>query len=175
VAVPGKLTTAYLVARLALPPFDAVLLPFDRVLDAAAAGEVDAGVVIHEGQLGWQDAGLRLVLDLGAWWLEQTALPLPLGAVAIRRDVPAETAREISSVLKDAIDAGLANRQEALAYAQDYGRGIDADTNDRFVGMYVNELTRDYGPRGRDAVAELMRRGAAIGAFPAPTDVAYAD
>jgi 1,4-dihydroxy-6-naphthoate synthase len=165
VAVPGRLTSAFLVARLALPAVVAVLVRFDEVLDRVAAGDVDAGVVIHEGQLGWQDAGLSLVVDLGAWWLAVTGLPLPLGAVAIRRDLPADVAAEVSAVLLEAIDAGLANRPEALAYAQDFGRGIDAETNDRFVGMYVNDLTRDFGPRGREGIAELIRRGSAIGAF----------
>jgi len=175
VAVPGRLTTAYLVARLALPPFDAVFTPFDAIFDAVTSGEVDAGVVIHEGQLGWQELGLSRVVDLGAWWLQETGLPLPLGAVAIRRDVPEDAAREVSAVLREAIDAALEHRADALAYAHRFGRGIDEATNDQFVGMYVNELTRDYGPRGRDGVAELVRRGVAIGAFDPSVEVSFAD
>ena len=174
-AVPGRLTTAYLVARLALPPFEAVFRPFDEIFDAVTSGAVEAGVVIHEGQLGWQELGLSRVVDLGAWWLEQTGLPLPLGAVAIRRDVPEQAAREVSAVLREAIDAGLEHRAEALEYAHAFGRGIDAATNDEFVGMYVNELTRDYGPKGRDGVAELVRRGIAIGAFDDTVEIAFAD
>jgi 1,4-dihydroxy-6-naphthoate synthase len=175
IAVPGRLTTAYLVSRLSLPAFAPVFLPFDQVLDAVTAGEVDAGVVIHEGQLGWRGLGLHLVLDLGAWWLDETGLPLPLGAVAIRNDVPAQAAREVSAVLREAIDTGLEHRAEALEYAQGFGRGNDPATNDQFVGMYVNELTRDYGARGRDAVAELVRRGVAIGAFDPAMGVAFAE
>jgi 1,4-dihydroxy-6-naphthoate synthase len=174
VAVPGRLTTAYLVARLALPPFEAVQLPFDRIMDAVRDGQADAGVVIHEGQLTWADEGFERVLDLGRWWHGETGLPLPLGANAIRRDLEPGIAGRLSEVLREAIDAGLDQRGEALAYAKAFGRGITDDQNDRFVGMYVNEMTRDYGPRGRAAVDELLRRGAAIGAFDAAPPVDYA-
>ncbi len=174
VAVPGRLTTAFLVARLALPAFEPVQLPFDRIMDAVRGGEVDAGVVIHEGQLTWADDGFERVLDLGRWWHGETGLPLPLGANAIRRDLPPDVATGVSQVLREAIDAGLEHRTEALEYASRYGRGITEDANDRFVGMYVNQMTRDYGPRGRAGVDELLRRGAAIGAFAALEGVDYA-
>jgi 1,4-dihydroxy-6-naphthoate synthase len=174
VAVPGELTTAFLVARLALPAFEPVQLPFDRVMAAVREGRADAGVVIHEGQLTWSGEGFERVLDLGRWWHGETGLPLPLGANAIRRDLDPDVAVRLSEVLRDGIEAGLAHREEALRYAKAFGRGISDDDNDRFVGMYVNEMTRDYGPRGRAAVDELLRRGAAIGAFALPAEVDYA-
>jgi len=167
VAVPGPATTAFLTARLALPAFEPVQLDFAEIMDAVAVGTVAAGVVIHEGQLDWEERGFHRVLDLGAWWLEETGLPLPLGAVAIRRDLPGDVAGRLSMVLREAIEAGLAHRAEALDYAIGFGRGIAPERNDRFVGMYVNEMTLDYGDRGRSAVAELMTRGAAAGLIPA--------
>ena len=173
VAVPGPLTTAFLVARLALPPFEPVHLPFDAIMDAVAAGTVDAGVVIHEGQLTYAEQGLHRVLDLGAWWTSETGLPLPLGANAVRRDLGDDVATRLSRVLLASIEAGLEHRDEALRYALDFGRGIEAADNDRFVAMYVNERTRDYGPDGREAVAELLRRGAAIGAFDRPVTLTF--
>jgi 1,4-dihydroxy-6-naphthoate synthase len=174
VAVPGRLTTAYLVARLALPPFEPVQLPFDRIMEAVKDGRADAGVVIHEGQLTWSEEGFERVLDLGRWWHAESGLPLPLGANAIRRDLDGDVGSRLSEVLRDGIDAGLAHRAEALAYAKTFGRGITDAENDQFVGMYVNDMTRDYGARGRAAVDELLRRGAAIGAFDAPPPVDYA-
>jgi 1,4-dihydroxy-6-naphthoate synthase len=173
VAVPGRLTTAFLVARLALPAFEPVHVGFDAVMDEVRSGRVDAGVVIHEGQLTYAREGLSLVLDLGAWWLEETGLPLPLGANAIRRDLGADVIRRASAVLRDAIEAGLAHREEALAYAHGFGRGIAAGENDRFVEMYVNDLTRDYGERGRAAVSELYARGAAAGLLARPATVDF--
>lgn len=167
VAVPGPATTAFLTARLALPDFEPVQIDFEEIMNAVTAGEVEAGVVIHEGQLDWQERGFSRVLDLGAWWLEETGLPLPLGAVAIRRDLPADRAADLSAVLREAIEAGLAHRDAALEYAIGFGRGIAPERNDRFVGMYVNEMTLDYGERGRKAVAELLTRGAAAGLIPA--------
>lgn len=167
VAVPGPATTAFLTSRLALPAFEPVQIDFAEIMEAVQAGEVDAGVVIHEGQLDWAERGFSRVLDLGAWWLEETGLPLPLGAVAMRRDLPEGRATDLSTVLREAIEAGLAHRDEALDYAIGFGRGIAPERNDRFVGMYVNELTLDYGERGRAAVAELLTRGAAAGLIPA--------
>src|SRR5262245_18635059 len=156
--VPGRLTTAYLVLRLVLGEEVRVReLPFDEILDEVASGRVDAGLVIHEGQLTYAAAGLRKVLDLGSWWEEETGLPLPLGVNAARRDLGPRLG-EVSEVLGEAIRLGLDHREEALAYAQRFGRGIDHDTTDRFVAMYVNELTRDYGDIGRRAVEELLRR-----------------
>jgi 5,8-dihydroxy-2-naphthoate synthase len=157
IATPGPLTTATRVLKLALG--DGVRtrdLPFDAVLDEVVSGRAAAGLVIHEGQLTYADAGLEKLLDLGVWWQDETGLPLPLGLVAARRDL--DRLDDISQVLREAIDAGLANRDEAMAYAMGFGRGIDAATADNFVAMYVNGLTLDMGERGRRAVKELLGR-----------------
>ena len=175
VAVPGPQTTAFLTARLALPAFEPVQLDFEAIMDAVASGDVAAGVVIHEGQLTWEQEGFRRVLDLGAWWEGETGLPLPLGAVAMRRDVPEDRARDLSAVLREAVRVGMEHREEALAYAIEYGRGIAPDLNDRFVAMYVNDLTLDYGERGRRAVAALLERGAAAGLVPGPVALDFLD
>lgn len=174
IAVPGPMTTAFLVARLALPAFDPVHLPFDAIMEAVTSGAVDAGVVIHEGQLTYAEHGLARVLDLGAWWLSETGLPLPLGANAVRRNLGDDVAERLSRVLRASIEVGLDHREEALRYALRFGRGIAPGTGDQFVAMYVNERTRDYGPEGREAVAELLRRGAAIGAFDRPVALTFA-
>jgi 1,4-dihydroxy-6-naphthoate synthase len=166
IVVPGALTTAYLVLRMAVGPDVRVrALPFDRILDEVVSGRAAAGLLIHEGQLTFADAGLRKCLDLGEWWLLETGLPLPLGVNTIRRDLGEATVREVSAVLRSSIDAALEHRDEALAYALGFGRGVDAELGGRFVGMYVNELTRDYGEEGRAAVAELLSRAEAVGAY----------
>ena len=171
IVVPGRMTTAYLVLRLALGDFPHRELAFDEIPDEVASGRAEAGLVIHEGQLTYTAAGLHKALDLGEWWLLETGLPLPLGVNLIRRDVP--RLEEVSAVLLDAIRAGLANRDEAMRYALGFGRGLDLALADRFVGMYVNELTTDYGDEGRRAIAELLRRGEAIGAFPEPVRIDF--
>jgi 1,4-dihydroxy-6-naphthoate synthase len=168
ISVPGKMTTAYLVLRLYLGDFESREAPFDRILDQVREGQADAGLLIHEGQLTYKGLGLQKVVDLGEWWLLETGLPLPLGVNAARRDLGEDALRELSAVLAESIRAGLDNRKEALSYAGQFGRGLDAELTDRFVGMYVNELTCDYGDEGRAAVQELLRRGEAIGAFPEP-------
>jgi 1,4-dihydroxy-6-naphthoate synthase len=172
IVVPGRMTTAFLTARLALGDFAHRELPFDRILDEVASGRADAGLVIHEGQLTYEAQGLHKVLDLGEWWQLETGLPLPLGVNVARRDV-GDRLSELSAVLLDSIKAGLENRRDAMRYAMRFGRGIDVATADKFVGMYVNELTCDYGEEGRRAVAELLRRGDAIGAFPEPVRLDY--
>jgi 5,8-dihydroxy-2-naphthoate synthase len=156
IVVPGRLTTAYLVLRLALGKPRVRELPFDRILDEVRSGRADAGLLIHEGQLTYADAGLRKLLDLGEWWQKETGLPLPLGVNVARRDLDRLT--DVSAVLGEAIRVGLEHRDDALAYAERFGRGIDRKTADRFVAMYVNELTTGYGDRGRRAVEELFRR-----------------
>jgi 1,4-dihydroxy-6-naphthoate synthase len=157
IATPGPLTTAARVLRLALGESVRMRdVPFDHVLDEVVSGRARAGLVIHEGQLTYADAGLHKLLDLGVWWRDETGLPLPLGLVAVRRDV--ERAQDVSAVLREAIDVGLANRDEALAYAREFGRGIDAETADEFVALYVNDLTLDMGERGRAAVTRLLGR-----------------
>jgi 1,4-dihydroxy-6-naphthoate synthase len=161
VVIPGRLTTAYLALRLALGDDLRVReVAFDRIVDEVLAGRADAGLLIHEGQLTWAAAGLHRVLDLGAWWTDETGLPLPLGVTVARRDL-GERLGDVSAVLGEAIRHGLDHRDEALAYAERFGRGIDRETTDRFVAMYVNELTCDYGDTGRRAVRELLRRAGA--------------
>jgi 1,4-dihydroxy-6-naphthoate synthase len=162
VAVPGRLTSAFLQLQLAVGRIDEPFItPFDRILDVVAAGEADAGLVIHEGQLTYERQGLRSVLDLGEWWDQLTGgLPLPLGANAVRRDLDeGDTLARLSRLLRDSIAYGLEHREGALAHAERFGRGLDRGLADRFVGMYVNDRTLDYGEDGRAAVAELLRRG----------------
>jgi 1,4-dihydroxy-6-naphthoate synthase len=173
IAVPGTMTTAFLVLRLYLGDFDYRVLPFDEILEAVRDGEAEAGLLIHEGQLTYAAEGLQKVVDLGEWWLLETGLPLPLGANVARRDLGDERLHELSEVLAASIALGLANRQEAMRYALQFGRGLDLALGDRFVGMYVNELTQDYGDEGREAVRELLRRGEAIGAFERPVHVDF--
>ena len=158
IVIPGRRTTAYQVLRFALGDDVRVReLPFDEILDEVVSGRAEAGLLIHEGQLTYADAGLHKLLDLGLWWQEETGLPLPLGVNTARRDL-GEALPAVSSVLGEAIRAGLDRREEALAYAERFGRGIDRETADRFVDMYVNELTCDYGETGRRAVDEFLRR-----------------
>jgi 1,4-dihydroxy-6-naphthoate synthase len=156
IVIPGRLTTAYLVLRLALGDVRVRELPFDQIVDEVTSGRADAGLLIHEGQLTYAEAGLRKLLDLGTWWQEETGLPLPLGVTVARRDL--DRLSDISAVLGEAIQVGLDNREEALAYAEGFGRGIDHETADRFVAMYVNERTTGYGDEGRRAIEELFRR-----------------
>ena len=174
IAVPGRMTTAFLLLRLYLGrDFHYREVAFDEILDEVASGRADAGLLIHEGQLTYETYGLRKIVDMGQWWLKDTGLPLPLGVNVARRDLGAEALASLSAVLAESIAAGLANREEAMEYAMRFGRGLRADLADRFVGMYVNELTLDYGDDGRDAVRELLRRGEAAGAFTAPVRVEF--
>ena len=157
VAVPGELTTAFLTLRIYDPDVDYVVMPFDKIQDAVRNGDVAAGLLIHEGQLTYQDEGLKKIVDLGEWWNERTGgLPLPLGGNVIRRDLGPEVIRTVSRLLHESIAYALNNRQEALDYALQFGRGLDRSKADRFVGMYVNELTLEYGDRGRKAVQRLF-------------------
>jgi 1,4-dihydroxy-6-naphthoate synthase len=173
IAVPGAMTTAFLALRLVLGELTYRELPFDEIPDEVASGRARAGLLIHEGQLTFEDYGLRKVLDLGEWWLLETGLPLPLGVNVVRRDLGEDVVGDVSTVLREAIQYGLDNRAEALDYALAFGRGIDEAIADRFVSMYVNELTQDYGDEGRKAVTELLRRGEALGAFPEPVRIDF--
>lgn len=172
IAVPGTLTTAYLALRLCLGvDFRHVVVPFDQIIAAVERGQyegqpIDAGLIIHEGQLTYADRGLTLIVDTGKWWKDTTALPLPLGANAIRKDLGPQIIADVNRLLKQSIEYGLAHRAEALAYALQYGRDLDRSKADRFVGMYVNDWTLDFGPRGRDAVRTLLARGHACGVIP---------
>ncbi|MGE0756771.1 MAG: menaquinone biosynthesis family protein [Pirellulaceae bacterium] len=169
IAVPGTLTTAFLTLRLCLgPDFTYVTVPFDQILDVVQAGSyqgesVDAGLIIHEGQLTYGDQNLSLVVDLGQWWQAKTGLPLPLGANGVRKDLGWDTMRDVTRLLKSSIQYGLVHRAEALEYALRFGRGLDRGKADTFVGMYVNDWTLDFGPRGREAVRRLLQEGHAAG------------
>jgi 1,4-dihydroxy-6-naphthoate synthase len=173
IAVPGRMTTAFLVLRMALGDFRYREVPFDEIMDEVSSGRAEAGLLIHEGQLTYGEAGLSKVIDLGEWWLLETGLPLPLGVNVARRDLGEDALPELSAVLSDSIRAGLDNRREAMRYAMRFGRGLDVALTDRFVGMYVNDLTQDYGDEGRAAVSELLRRAEAIGAFAEPVRVEF--
>jgi 1,4-dihydroxy-6-naphthoate synthase len=175
VAVPGTLTTAFLGLRLLAGEFPYEVVPFDKIIDVVAGGQFDAGLIIHEGQLTFQNQGLQLIVDLGVWWQEKTGLPLPLGGNVVRRDLGADTIRRISRLLKESIRYGLDHRQDALTYALRYARDMDRSLADRFVGMYVNDWTLDYGPRGRAAVQRLLEEGNRAGVIPAPVAVEFVD
>jgi len=172
IAVPGRLTTAFLVLGMALGgSFAHRVVRFDRIIAEVKSGRVDAGLLIHEGQLTYAEEGLVKVLDLGEWWLLETGLPLPLGVNVGRRDVP--RLPELSAVLRDSIATGLAHRDEAIAYALEFARDLDRDDADRFIDMYVNELTCDYGDEGRQAVEELLRRAEETGSYKQPVRVEF--
>ncbi len=174
IAIPGTLTTAFLALRLLLPTsFAYEVLPFDHIMNAVAAGQFAAGLIIHEGQLTFQNLGLHLVVDLGVWWQEKTGLPLPLGGNVVRRDLGKDTIRQISRLFKESIRYALDHRDDALEYALKYARDMDKNQADRFVGMYVNEWTLDYGPRGREAVRRLLEEGHKAGIIPAPVEVEF--
>jgi 1,4-dihydroxy-6-naphthoate synthase len=173
VAIPGTLTTAWLALQLYQPAVRPVVVPFDQIEDYVAAGRADAGLLIHEGQLTYGDRGLHLWADMGEWWHGETGLPLPLGGNVVRRDLGDELMQHIARDMKASIEYGLAHRAEALRHAQGFSRGLDAIRTDRFVGMYVNAYTVDYGPTGRRAVAELLGRAHRAGLIPRPIDVAF--
>jgi len=173
VAIPGTLTTAWLALQLYQPDVRPVVVPFDQIEDHVLAGKSDAGLLIHEGQLTYADRGLHLWADMGEWWHQETGLPLPLGGNVVRRDLGDELLRDIARDMKASIEYGLAHRAEALRHAQGFSRGLDAIRTDRFVGMYVNAYTVDYGPTGRKAVVELLRRGHRAGLIPGPIDVTF--
>ena len=175
VAIPGELTTAFLALRLFDPAVDYVVVPFDQIQEKVHAGEVAAGLLIHEGQLTFADEGLKKIVDLGEWWADRTGgLPLPLGGNVIRRDLGAPAISTLSRLLRDSIAYGLDHRDEAVRYAMQFGRGLDRARTDEFVGMYVNGLTLDYGDRGREAVQRLLSDAQAAGLLPQAVKVEFA-
>ena len=159
VAVPGTLTTAYLALKLAVPGCQTRVLPFDRILEEVHSGRADVGLIIHEGQLTYGGLGLQKVLDLGAWWKDETGLPLPLGGNAVRRDLGPDLMKTLTRLVRETVRYSLAHRAEALAYAMKFARGMEDGVADRFVGMWVNDMTVEMGPRARQAVETLLRRG----------------
>jgi 1,4-dihydroxy-6-naphthoate synthase len=181
IAVPGTLTTAFLALRLCLGgEFSFVHVPFDEIIEAVAAGRygndpIDAGLIIHEGQLTYAASGMELIIDTGKWWFSETGLPLPLGANAVRKDLGPQVIADVHRLLRESIRYGLEHRTEALDYALGFGRGLDPTEADKFVGMYVNDWTLDFGPRGRQAVAELLKRAHDAKVIPSPITPEFVD
>ena len=173
IAIPGEMTTAYLTLSLFQPNFEAETRPFDKILEAVQRDEVDAGLIIHEGQLTYAREGLHKVIDLGEWWYEETGLPLPLGANVIRRNLGAEKIYKITALLKQSIQYSLDHRARGLEYAMTYARDMETALADKFVGMYVNDYTLDYGDKGRAGVRELLDRGNAAGIIPHRVDADF--
>jgi 1,4-dihydroxy-6-naphthoate synthase len=175
IAVPGTLTTAALALRLWDPDLQHVVIPFDQIMDAVAAGTADAGLIIHEGQVTYDSLGLHKVVDLGEWWLRETGLPLPLGGNVIRKDLGPDLMRRVSYLLRESIRYSLAHREEALDYAMRFARDMERRLADRFIGMYVNDLTLDYGERGRAAVRRLLEMGHERGLIPHRVEVEFVE
>jgi 1,4-dihydroxy-6-naphthoate synthase len=175
IAVPGELTSAYLALKLWEPEARTVVMPFDQILEAVRDGQVNVGLIIHEGQLTYADDGLVLLEDLGRWWGDETGLPLPLGGNVIRRDLGPDLIPRVSDYLRRSIAYSLDHREEAMDYAMGFARGLDRGTADDFVGMYVNQRTLDYGPDGRAAIRLFLERGVAAGVLPGPVAVEFAD
>lgn len=175
IAVPGELTSAFLALRIYNQDFEYTVVPFDKIIDAVKKGDVDAGLLIHEGQLFYKQLGLDKVLDLGEWWHEKTGLPLPMGGNVIRRDLGEALMREVSRCLHNSIQYSLDNREDALAYAMQFARDMQPELADRFVAMWVNDLTLDYGQRGRDSVRRLLDEGHEKGIIPHKVEVKFAE
>jgi 1,4-dihydroxy-6-naphthoate synthase len=175
IAVPGKLTTANLVLQMALPGVTTEIIPFDQIIPQVLAGNFDAGLIIHEGQLTYQRDGLHCVLDMGTWWREQTGLPLPLGGNAIRRSLGTPVHRMMNQALRDSVSYALQHREEALAHAMQYARDLDTASANRFVGMYVNDRTLDYAEDGKEAIRRLLAMGHERGIIPHAVHVDFAE
>jgi len=173
IGVPGLKTSAYLTLKLYQPDFEAVVIPFDKIIEAVRNEVVEAGLLIHEGQLFFPQLGLHRVMDLGIWWQEQTSLPLPLGGNAVRRALGPDLGRQVAKTIRDSVAYGLEHREEALNYAMQFAREMDTDLADKFVGMYVNKWTLGYGEKGKKAVRELIERGTAAGLLPGPPEVEF--
>jgi 1,4-dihydroxy-6-naphthoate synthase len=166
IAIPGLKTSAYLALRLFAPEVRVVTIQFDEIFDAVKAGKADVGLIIHEGQITYADQGFKLALDLGFWWKSVTGLPLPLGGNVIRKDIPQAIQKEVSEILKESIDYGLKHRKAGVEHSMPLARGLDQDGADRFIGMYVNDFTIDYGPTGREAIREFLGRAGKQGLIP---------
>jgi 1,4-dihydroxy-6-naphthoate synthase len=173
IGVPGLKTSAYLALKLFEPDFEAVVMPFDKIIDAVQNNLVEAGLLIHEGQLFFSQMGLHRVVDLGVWWQEQTGMPLPLGGNAVRRALGPQVGRQIAKTIRDSVSYGLEHREEALNYAMQFAREMDTELADKFVGMYVNKWTLSYGEKGQKAVRELITRGTKAGLLPGPPTVEF--
>ena len=175
IAVPGELTSAFLALKIFNPDFEYEVVPFDEIIDRVVDGQFDAGLLIHEGQLFFKEKGLSKILDLGEWWHEETGLPLPMGGNVIKRDLGENLMREVSNHLKRSIEYSMENREDALAYAMQFARDMPAELADRFVAMWVNDLTLDYGERGKEGVRLLLERGYEAGVIPHKVDVDFVE
>jgi 1,4-dihydroxy-6-naphthoate synthase len=173
IAIPGLKTSAYLALRLFAGEVKTVPIQFDEIFDAVKAGKADVGLIIHEGQITYADQGFKLALDLGSWWKSVTGLPLPLGGNIIRKDIPRDTQKEVSEILKASIDYGLRHRKAGVEHSMPLARGLDEEGADRFIGMYVNDFTIDYGPRGREAIREFLGQAAKKGLIPEPVELEF--
>ena len=163
IAVPGKMTSAFLALQLYLGDFEHVVVPFDQIFDTVKRGEADAGLIIHEGQLTYERAGFTKIVDLGEWWKGETGLPLPLGGNVLRKDIPLPVQHDLLAIMRESIDYGLAHREEAVRHSMPYARDMDAQLAGKFIGMYVNDFTRDYGEIGRDAIRKFLTRASDAG------------
>ncbi|MBA2434078.1 MAG: ABC transporter substrate-binding protein [Chthoniobacterales bacterium] len=173
IAVPGKMTSAYLALQLYLGEFEYVVVPFDQIFDAVKSGRAAVGLIIHEGQLTYASAGFRKLLDLGEWWKSRTSLPLPLGGNVLRKGLAPEVQRDLSQIIRQSIDYGLANREAAVRHSLPYARDMDAALAGEFIGMYVNDYTRDYGESGRQAIREFLREGSERGYLPRTPELEF--
>ena len=175
VAVPGTMTSAFLALQLFLGEFDYVVVPFDQIFDAVRNGQVDVGLIIHEGQLTYEKSGFEKIVDLGKWWKGQTGLPLPLGGNVVRKDIPKPVRHDLSEIIRESIDYGLAHREEAVRHSLPYARDMDAKLAGKFIGMYVNEFTRDYGEVGRDAIRKFLAEAHNKGYTDVPVEVEFVE
>jgi 1,4-dihydroxy-6-naphthoate synthase len=175
IAVPGTMTSAFLALRLYLGDFKHVVVPFDQIFDAVSKGQADAGLIIHEGQLTYAKSGFEKVVDLGEWWKRETDLPLPLGGNVIRKDIPAEIRHDLLEIMRESIDFGLAHRDEAVAHSMPYARDMNEQLADKFIGMYVNDFTRDYGDKGRAAIRRFLGDARNAGFIDKPAEIEFAE
>jgi 1,4-dihydroxy-6-naphthoate synthase len=175
IAVPGTMTSAFLALQLFLGKFDYIVVPFDQIFDAVRTGRADVGLIIHEAQLTYGKSGFEKIVDLGKWWKEQTGLPLPLGGNVVRKDIPPAVRKDLSEITRESIDYGLAHREEAVRHSLPYARDMDANLAGKFIGMYVNEFTRDYGEVGRDAIRRFLAEAHNKGYIDAPVEVEFVE
>jgi 1,4-dihydroxy-6-naphthoate synthase len=175
IAVPGTMTSAFLALKLYLGDFKHVVIPFDQIFDAVSSGKADAGLIIHEGQLTYAKSGFEKVVDLGEWWKRETKLPLPLGGNVIRKDIPPEIRRDLLEIMSESIDYGLAHREEAVAHSMPYARDMNEQLADKFIGMYVNDFTRDYGDKGRAAIRKFLGDAREAGYINRPVEIEFAE
>ena len=175
IAVPGKMTSAFLALQLFLGEFDYLVVPFDQIFDAVRTGRADVGLIIHEGQLTYGKSGFEKIVDLGKWWKEQTGFPLPLGGNVVRKDIPRAVRRDLSEIIRESIDYGLAHRDEAVRHSLPYARDMDAKLAGKFIGMYVNEFTRDYGEAGRAAIRRFLTEAHENGYIDVPVEVEFVE